>query len=97
MKIILVKPLITEKNTSTQESLNQYAFEVGIDPIRLFERFQAFKLEHVKCAARRRLGMCDLFRFRPVISVDVIASSCMGRYRVEDRSKFIDTFRCVAH
>lgn len=31
MKIILVKPLITEKNTSTQESLNQYAFEVGID------------------------------------------------------------------
>ncbi len=31
MKIILVKPLITEKNTATQESLNQYAFEVGID------------------------------------------------------------------
>ncbi len=30
MKIILVKPLITEKNTSIQEDLNQYCFEVGI-------------------------------------------------------------------
>jgi len=31
MKTILVRPLITEKNTSVQETLNQYAFEVGID------------------------------------------------------------------
>lgn len=31
MKTILVRPLITEKNTATQETLNQYAFEVGID------------------------------------------------------------------
>ncbi|HMQ67680.1 MAG TPA: 50S ribosomal protein L23 [Ignavibacteria bacterium] len=30
MKTILVKPLITEKNTLLQETLNQYAFEVGI-------------------------------------------------------------------
>ena len=30
MKIILVKPLITEKNTAIQEKLNQYSFEVGI-------------------------------------------------------------------
>ncbi|MFZ1323233.1 MAG: 50S ribosomal protein L23 [Ignavibacteria bacterium] len=30
MKIILVKPLITEKNTAIQETLNQYSFEVGI-------------------------------------------------------------------
>lgn len=31
MKTILVKPLITEKNTLIQETLNQYSFEVGID------------------------------------------------------------------
>lgn len=31
MKTILVKPLITEKNTAVQELLNQYAFEVGIN------------------------------------------------------------------
>lgn len=31
MKTILVRPLITEKNTTLQETLNQYAFEVGID------------------------------------------------------------------
>ncbi len=31
MKIVLVKPLITEKNTIHQESLNQYTFEVGKD------------------------------------------------------------------
>jgi large subunit ribosomal protein L23 len=31
MKRILIKPLVTEKNTSLQETLNQYAFEVGID------------------------------------------------------------------
>lgn len=31
MKTILVKPLITEKNTLMQETLNQYSFEVGID------------------------------------------------------------------
>ncbi|MBK6504413.1 MAG: 50S ribosomal protein L23 [Ignavibacteria bacterium] len=31
MKTILVRPLITEKNTNLQESLNQYAFEVGRD------------------------------------------------------------------
>lgn len=30
MKTILVRPLITEKNTLLQESLNQYSFEVGI-------------------------------------------------------------------
>ena len=30
MKTILVKPLITEKNTAIQETLNQYSFEVGI-------------------------------------------------------------------
>ncbi|MCB0727938.1 MAG: 50S ribosomal protein L23 [Ignavibacteria bacterium] len=30
MKTILVKPLITEKNTLLQETLNQYSFEVGI-------------------------------------------------------------------
>lgn len=29
MKSILVKPLITEKNTANQETLNKYAFEVG--------------------------------------------------------------------
>ena len=31
MKTILVRPLITEKNTALQESLNQYFFEVGKD------------------------------------------------------------------
>ncbi len=31
MKTILVKPLITEKNTGLQETMNQYFFEVGID------------------------------------------------------------------
>jgi large subunit ribosomal protein L23 len=31
MKRIIVRPLITEKNTSLQELRNQYAFEVGID------------------------------------------------------------------
>lgn len=31
MKTILVRPLITEKNTLLQETLNQYSFEVGID------------------------------------------------------------------
>lgn len=31
MKTILVRPLITEKNTGLQETLNQYFFEVGID------------------------------------------------------------------
>ena len=31
MKTILVKPLITEKNTLMQETLNQYSFEVGRD------------------------------------------------------------------
>lgn len=30
MKTILVRPLITEKNTLLQETLNQYSFEVGI-------------------------------------------------------------------
>ncbi|MDQ3019986.1 MAG: 50S ribosomal protein L23 [Bacteroidota bacterium] len=30
MKTILVRPLITEKNTLLQDSLNQYSFEVGI-------------------------------------------------------------------
>ncbi|MBK6770975.1 MAG: 50S ribosomal protein L23 [Ignavibacteria bacterium] len=29
MKTILVKPLITEKNTAIQELLNQYSFEVS--------------------------------------------------------------------
>lgn len=31
MKTILVRPLITEKNTLLQETKNQYAFEVGKD------------------------------------------------------------------
>lgn len=31
MKTILIRPLITEKNTGLQESQNQYSFEVGID------------------------------------------------------------------
>jgi large subunit ribosomal protein L23 len=31
MKTILIRPLITEKNTATQEMLNQYSFEVGKD------------------------------------------------------------------
>mgnify|MGYP001282466463 CR=1 FL=1 len=31
MKTILVRPLVTEKNTNLQENLNQYAFEVGRD------------------------------------------------------------------
>lgn len=31
MKRILVRPLITEKNTLLQEQLNQYAFEVAKD------------------------------------------------------------------
>lgn len=31
MKTILVRPLITEKNTGLQETLNQYFFEVGMD------------------------------------------------------------------
>lgn len=31
MKRILIKPLITEKNTLLQEQLNQYAFEVAKD------------------------------------------------------------------
>lgn len=31
MKKILIKPIITEKNTAAQEALNQYAFEVGKD------------------------------------------------------------------
>ncbi|MBX7044104.1 MAG: 50S ribosomal protein L23 [Ignavibacteria bacterium] len=31
MKTILVRPLVTEKNTTLQENLNQYAFEVGRD------------------------------------------------------------------
>lgn len=31
MKTILVRPLVTEKNTNLQENLNQYAFEVGKD------------------------------------------------------------------
>ncbi len=31
MKTILIKPLVTEKNTSMQENLNQYAFEVAKD------------------------------------------------------------------
>ncbi len=30
MKTILIKPLITEKNTVVQETLNQYTFEVGM-------------------------------------------------------------------
>lgn len=30
MKTILIKPMITEKNTTVQEMLNQYAFEVGM-------------------------------------------------------------------
>lgn len=31
MKRIIIRPLITEKNTDLQENKNQYAFEVGID------------------------------------------------------------------
>ena len=31
MKRIIIRPLITEKNTGLQEMRNQYAFEVGID------------------------------------------------------------------
>lgn len=31
MKTILIRPLITEKNTILTEDLNQYAFEVGSD------------------------------------------------------------------
>ena len=31
MKTILVRPIVTEKNTNLQENLNQYAFEVGRD------------------------------------------------------------------
>lgn len=31
MKRIIIRPLITEKNTAIQELRNQYAFEVGID------------------------------------------------------------------
>lgn len=31
MKRIIIRPLITEKNTVLQEVRNQYAFEVGID------------------------------------------------------------------
>jgi len=31
MKTILIKPLVTEKNTLLQEGLNQYSFEVGRD------------------------------------------------------------------
>ncbi len=30
-KQIIIKPLITEKNTVLQENLNQYAFEVAMD------------------------------------------------------------------
>lgn len=31
MKTILIRPLVTEKNTTLQESLNQYFFEVAKD------------------------------------------------------------------
>jgi len=31
MKRIIIRPLITEKNTVLQEERNQYAFEVGLD------------------------------------------------------------------
>lgn len=31
MKSILIRPLITEKNTSLSENLNKYVFEVAID------------------------------------------------------------------
>lgn len=31
MKSVLIRPLITEKNTANQESLNKYAFEVNRD------------------------------------------------------------------
>ena len=31
MKRIIIRPLITEKNTGIQETKNQYAFEVGLD------------------------------------------------------------------
>ncbi len=31
MKTIIIRPLITEKNTGLQEAKNQYAFEVGLD------------------------------------------------------------------
>lgn len=31
MKRIIIRPLITEKNTILQEEKNQYAFEVGLD------------------------------------------------------------------
>lgn len=31
MKTIIIRPLITEKNTGLQEDRNQYAFEVGLD------------------------------------------------------------------
>lgn len=31
MKRIIIRPLITEKNTDLQENKNQYSFEVGID------------------------------------------------------------------
>jgi large subunit ribosomal protein L23 len=31
MKRIIIRPLITEKNTEIQEARNQYAFEVGLD------------------------------------------------------------------
>lgn len=35
MKTILIRPLITEKNTSIQETLNKYAFEVNRDSNKL--------------------------------------------------------------
>jgi len=34
-KQILIRPLITEKNTSLQEALNQYVFEVSKDSNRI--------------------------------------------------------------
>ncbi len=44
MKSILIRPLITEKNTSLSENLNKYAFEVAKD---------SNKIEIAKAVAKR--------------------------------------------
>ncbi len=55
MKTILVKPLITEKNTAVQDSLNQYAFEVGMDSNKIEIKKAVEKKFHVRVSKVRTI------------------------------------------
>jgi large subunit ribosomal protein L23 len=63
---VVIKPLITEKGTTQNESLNQYAFEVhgGANKIQIREAVEKiYEVRVLKVHTMKRLGKVRRYRY----------------------------------